>query len=83
MRKIVITFVILAAFELFAASTASAGPILLETAFSQNGALSGPGTEPANWNLAGFDPVTGLGPIRAQATGAGLLQHPRLPRHRD
>lgn len=71
MRDLVIAFLIFAAFG-FATPTASAGPILFEAAFSQNGAFSGPGTEPANWNLAGFDTVTGLGTITAQVTGAGL-----------
>jgi hypothetical protein len=71
MRKLVIAFLILMALGL-AAPTALAGPILFEAAFSQNGALSAPGLEPANWNLAGFDTVTGLGTITAQATGAGL-----------
>ena len=73
MGRLVVALLMLATFG-FAASTASAGPILYEVAFNQNGTVFGPATEPrpANWNLAGFDTVTGLGTITAQAAGAGL-----------
>ena len=71
MRKLVVALLMLAAFG-FASPTASASPILFEAAFSQNGVVYTPGTEPANWNLAGFDTITGLGTITAQITGAGL-----------
>jgi len=55
-----------------AAPGASAGPLLLERAFNQDGIIYSPATAPANWNLAPFDTVTGLGTITAQVTGAGL-----------
>jgi len=71
MRKLVVALLMLAAFG-FGVPAASAGPILFEGKFNQDGTVYTPATAPANWNLAGFDTVTGLGTITAQMTGAGV-----------
>jgi len=70
MRKLVVALLMLAAFG-FAAPAASAGPILFEGNFNQDGTVDALGLAPANWNLAAFDIGTGLGTITASITGAG------------
>jgi hypothetical protein len=70
MRKLVVALLMLAAFG-FAAPAASAGPILFEGKFNQDGAVDALGSAPANWNLAAFDLNTGLGYITASITSAG------------
>ena len=75
MRKLVIAFVILAAFG-FATPTASAGPFLFEWRH-QSGRnrlrLSiSPAAVPGNWSFALFDTATGLGTATATVTGAGI-----------
>lgn len=71
MRRLGVSTCILAICAL-AAPGASAGPILWEGAFNQDGAVHSPGTAPTNWNLAAFDTGTGLGTITTEVTGAGL-----------
>ena len=68
MRRLVIAFLILVAFG-FAASTASAGPVLYEAAFNQNGTVYTGGSKPANWTLA-LD-GDGLGTITAVVSAPG------------
>ena len=70
MRGFVVALLTLAAFG-FGAPAASAGPILYEGKFNQDGAVDALGSAPANWNLAAFDLGTGLGTITASITGAG------------
>lgn len=70
MGRLFVAVSMVAAFG-FAAPGASAAPILVEAAFNQDGVVHTPGTAPGNWNLVGFDTITGLGTMTAQITGAG------------
>jgi hypothetical protein len=68
MRKLVVALLMLAAFG-FAAPAASAGPILYESAFSQDGTVYTGGSKPANWTVA-LD-ADGLGTITAIVVAPG------------
>ena len=69
MRRFVVALLMLAAFG-YAAPGASAGPILFESAFSQDGTVYTGGSKPANWTLA-LD-ADGLGTITATVASPGL-----------